>query len=184
VRSRAPPQGRRSYERLPDIVPTFSNVAIFLPRRETVHQRQVPDNSKLIQNDISPPTVAKEAERETPERSDRFLQKSGARDRCGGQRGARAGGGARPQENFCERSTINEGVFQSCGGGSVRRSTRDQREINPALQQNRRAVKRPHPPAEKSGSSRQSKFISHERDESCARCVVKGSSRGRRSRPN
>jgi hypothetical protein len=27
----------------------------------------VPDNSKLIQIDISPPTVAKEAERETPE---------------------------------------------------------------------------------------------------------------------
>jgi hypothetical protein len=27
----------------------------------------VPDNSKLIQIDISPPTVAKEAERKTPE---------------------------------------------------------------------------------------------------------------------
>ena len=66
MRSRAPPQGRGSYGRLPDIVPTFSNVAIFLPRWETVHQRQVPDNSKLIQN-RSPPTVAKEAERETPE---------------------------------------------------------------------------------------------------------------------
>lgn len=78
MRSRAPPQCRRSYERLPDIVPTFSNVAIFLPRRETVHQRQVPDNSKLIQIDISPPTVAKEAERETPERSNRFLRKTGS----------------------------------------------------------------------------------------------------------
>ena len=28
---------------------------------------------------------------------------------------------------------MNEGVFQSYGGGSVRRTTRDQREINPAL---------------------------------------------------
>jgi len=62
---------------LPDIVPTFSNVAIFLPRWETVHQRQVPDNSKLIQN-RSPPTVAKEAERETPERSTRFRRKTGS----------------------------------------------------------------------------------------------------------
>ena len=76
---------------MPDIVPTFSNVAIFLPRRETVHQRQVPDNSKLIQN-RSPPTVAKEAERETPERSNRFLRKTervAARDR----RRIPAGGG-------------------------------------------------------------------------------------------